>query len=103
MTGSAADQQLEALWPSPDHRERWRRLLALLAPGPGERVLDVGAGRGEAVQAVRTRVGAAGLAVAAEYGSPTSRAGGLRRLVAGRAALGAGFPVLAADAQALPF
>jgi SAM-dependent methyltransferase len=107
MTGSVAeaspDRQLEALWPAPDYRERWRRLLTLLDPRPGERVLDVGAGRGESARAVQTRVGAAGLPVAAEYGSPTSRAGGLRRLVAGRAAFGAGFPILAVDAQALPF
>src|SRR5689334_9579194 len=101
MTDAAAEPQLEALWPAPDSRERWRQVLALLAPRPWERVLDVGAGRGEAVQAARTRVGAVGLAVAAEYGSPTSRAGGLRRLRACRAALGAGFPLLAADAQAL--
>src|SRR3954453_8440758 len=38
---AAADPHLEALWPAPDSRQPWRQVLALLAPRPGERVLDV--------------------------------------------------------------
>jgi arsenite methyltransferase len=101
--GSAPLPSLEALWPAPDYRERWRQLLALLDPRPGERVLDVGAGRGEAVRFAERRVGPSGLAVGVEYGTPAGRAGGLRRLVAGRTAGAGAFPIVAADAQALPF
>jgi SAM-dependent methyltransferase len=90
--------QLEELWPSPDLRERWRRLLRLLRPRPGDRVLDVGAGRGDAVRFAAARVGPTGLAVGVEHGQ-----GGLGRLAEGLLAGGRSFQGTAADAVALPF
>lgn len=57
----AADQY-EALWQAqlaPAHRA----LLALAAPAPGERVLDVACGTGQVTVAAAHAVGAAGLAV----------------------------------------
>jgi SAM-dependent methyltransferase len=100
---AAPSPSLADLWPAPDRRERWRQLLALLEPQPAQRVLDVGAGSGAAVLALQSRVGGGGLAVGTEYGTPTSRAGGLRRLQESWAQRGASFSAVAADAQALPF
>ena len=86
------------LWPSPDRRERWLRLMALLDPRPGERVLDVGAGEGQALRYAAARLGPGGLAVGVEHGP-----GGLGRIGVGLAAGGPPFVAVEADAQALPF
>lgn len=63
MNAWPADEELAGLWLAPAVRQRWCRLLAMLAPVPGERVLDVGCGRGQALSVVAGRVGPAGLAV----------------------------------------
>ncbi len=54
------------VWPAPDVRERWERLMALLDPRPGERVLDVGCGRGQPLRFVADRVGPSGRAIGIE-------------------------------------
>lgn len=87
------------LWPSPDRRERWLKLIELLDPRPGDRVLDVGCGSGQALRFIAQRTGPAGRGIGVEYGPhATDRLSGLRdggqstRLD----------PVIA-DAQELPF
>lgn len=60
------DGSIEQLWPTPDRRQRWRQLLDWLDPRPGERVLDVGFGGGEALRAMARRLGPTGLAVGVE-------------------------------------
>ena len=74
---------------APDARLRWSQLLTLLAPQSGERILDIGCGRGLAARAIVERVGGRGQVIGIErqINQPEQD----------------GFPVLGADAQALPF
>jgi SAM-dependent methyltransferase len=90
---------LDELWPAPDRRLRWARLMELLAPVPGERILDVGFGRGEALRLIARRLGPRGLAVWAQPNA--ARVGEHARPLAGSG--GAPLPTVAADAVALPF
>lgn len=57
------------LWPSPDRRERWLKLMELLDPRPGDCVLDVGCGQGQALRWIAEKIGPTGRAVGVEYGS----------------------------------
>ena len=83
------------LWPAPDRRERWLRFMALLGAQPGERILDVGFGRGEALRFV----GRLGRRVGVE-----PSVGPVARLKDNALAKGAGrVDGLIADAQSLPF
>ena len=52
--------------PTPAVRERWFALLGLLDPRPGECILDVGFGRGEALRWIAARLGPTGRAVGIE-------------------------------------
>ena len=54
------------LGPTRAIHERWLTLLTLLDPQPGERILDVGFGRGEALRWIAARVGPTGRAVGIE-------------------------------------
>ena len=95
---AARTPEVEDLWRTEDYRERWRRLLAWLAPRPGERVLDVGFGAGETLRYLAPRLGPSGRAVG--IGPSLLRAATLRQPTDGD-------PVpplpLGAVAQALPF
>jgi len=55
-----ASRQLEALYHTPDIVEQRRRTRRLLAPRPGERILDVGSGPGLLVAELAEDVGPAG-------------------------------------------
>ena len=57
---------LADLWPAPDYLARWERLLTLLDPRPGERILDVGFGHGQALRAIGELVGPLGVAAGVE-------------------------------------
>src|SRR4051794_21558517 len=48
------------LWPAPSIRRRWEQIVGLLAPKPGERLLDVGCGAGQAALYVAGKVGTQG-------------------------------------------
>ncbi|HVC34246.1 MAG TPA: methyltransferase domain-containing protein [Chloroflexota bacterium] len=87
------------LWPWPDRRERWLKLIELLDPRPGDRVLEVGCGSGQALQFIARRIGPAGRAVGVEYGPNAAT-----RLLSARDATGCSpFEPVKADAQVLPF
>jgi arsenite methyltransferase len=51
------------LWPAPARRERWLTLIAMLALQPGQQILDVGCGHGEAVRYLAAQVGVQGRVV----------------------------------------
>ena len=54
------------LWPTAAIGRRWVTMLELLGPQPGEQILDVGFGRGEALRWIAARLGASGRAVGVE-------------------------------------
>src|ERR687886_258119 len=54
------------LWPTATIGRRWVTMLELLRPQPGEQILDVGFGRGEALRWIAARLGASGRAVGVE-------------------------------------
>ncbi len=87
------------LWPMPDVRGRWEKLMALLDPRPGESVLDVGFGHGQAMQYVAARVGPTGHVIGIEphigQGASVESISAAERTAVARR--------LRADAQALPF
>jgi SAM-dependent methyltransferase len=94
-----AKQPREELWPAPDRREMWARLMALLDPRPGETILDLGFGGGQALRYIADQVGAIGRALGIEALAPYAdqmraikRQRGLQQL-----------DVLVAKGQSLPF
>ena len=72
----AAPPRVEELWLTADYQDRWRELLACLDPHSGEKVLDVGFGRGEALRYLAQRLGRSGRAVG--VGPGAAHAAGLR-------------------------
>jgi SAM-dependent methyltransferase len=95
---SATLPRVEELWLTTDYQDRWRELLACLNPRSGEKVLDVGFGRGEALRYLAPRLGQFGRAVG--VGPAAAHAAGLR----GQTTAEPVPPVAVAGvAQALPF
>jgi arsenite methyltransferase len=91
--------EITELWPAPDRRERWRCLMELLDPRPGERILDVGFGKGQALRFISHRVGPSGRAAGVEGNSGAVEAIRAWAHAAGATTLEA----IVADAQDLPF
>jgi SAM-dependent methyltransferase len=90
---------LAALWPAPAVRHRWEEIVALLAPRPGERILDVGCGAGQAARLLAGTVGVGGRVAALDR--PASA---MRRLQEAAWQEGVGsVDVVAGSAEALPF
>lgn len=86
-------------WPEPDVRRRWEQLVALLAPAPGESILDVGHGPGAPARYLAALVGHTGSVTAVDR-SPRFGA----RLHADANAQGLGnLAVVRACADVLPF
>lgn len=87
------------IWSAPDRLERWRQLMTWFAPKPGERVLDIGFGHGEALRFIARQVGSKGRAVGIELDLGTVFA--LNEVAMSE---GSASPIgLPGDAQHLPF
>jgi SAM-dependent methyltransferase len=87
------------LWPAPAVRARWQHLMRLLVPRPGERMLDVGCGSGQAVRYLGRRVQPDGRVVGVDRPATA-----MRRLGETIEQDGLGnVAVLAASAKSLPF
>ncbi len=81
--------------------QRWRRfVVAQAAPPAGGRALDVAAGTGDIAIALARRIGAGGMAIAADFAREMLRPGPAK---AARAGVRCVVHFLAADALALPF
>jgi len=87
------------LWPSPDRRERWLKLMDMLDPRPGDRVLDVGCGEGQALRYLASEIAPNGHGVGVEYGPKAGER--LLRLSDGDSA--PFVHAVIADGQNLPF
>ena len=87
------------IWSAPDRLERWRQLMTWFSPRPGETILDVGFGGGQALAFVAHRVHPNGRAIGVE---PS-----LDKVVAVHETMQSDGPVspvgLVGDADALPF
>lgn len=91
--------QSQDFWSDPDLRGQWEQLMALLAPRPGERILDVGHGPGAPARYLATLVAPDGRVVAvdrsrrfAQQLRATANEQGVRHLAIARA-----------EAESLPF
>ena len=87
------------IWSAPDSLERWRQLMSWFAPKPGERILDVGAGHGNALRFIAGQVGPKGRTVGVELDLGTAAALTDSSILEG-SAIPSG---LVGDAQDLPF
>ena len=92
-----AAKRIEAIYQTPDVVEQRRAVLRALAPGPGERVLDIGAGPGLLLAELAAAVGSSGRA----EGIDTSAS--MVEMARARTAAMAWVGVRHADAVALPF
>jgi SAM-dependent methyltransferase len=89
----------EALWPAPAVRRRWEQIIGLLAPQPGEQLLDLGCGAGQAARLLADMVGPGGRVAALDRPSPA-----MRRLGEAASQEGTGsLDVVAGSAEAVPF
>jgi arsenite methyltransferase len=91
--------EIPDLWPAADRRGRWTRLLELLDPRPGEQILDVGFGGGQALRFIADRVGSSGRAAGVERNPGAVEALNTWGDASGVRAIEA----ITADAQELPF
>ncbi len=65
-----ASRQLEAVYLTPDVVEQRNKVLALLAPQPGERALDIGCGPGLTTEALAQAVGSSGSVLGVDIAPP---------------------------------
>ncbi len=87
------------LWPAPAVRARWEQIMALLSPSPGERILDVGCGRGAPLRYLSGQVGSAGRVVGVDRPAQAMRP--LRETI-DQDGLG-NADIVAGSAESLPF
>lgn len=66
----AASRRLEAIYLTPDVVMQRERVLALLAPQPGERLLDIGCGPGLTTEALAQAVGDTGTVTGVDIATP---------------------------------
>lgn len=97
---AAAVERLEQFARMPSERAAWSRIIELLAPGRGDKALDVGAGRGDISIRIARRVAPDGLVAAVDL-SPGLL--GYARIRAREAGVDGCFTTVAADAHVLPW
>jgi SAM-dependent methyltransferase len=89
----------ESLWPAPAVRRRREQIVGLLAPQPGERILDVGCGAGQAVRLLAGMVGSGGRVAGLDRPAPAMRRVGETVRQSGLENV----ELVAGSAEALPF